>query len=186
MWFAALRGLSVKKNETLGCGVFVSGHTRLHCCVWNIFQLRHCCNVSFCYDLVLYCFWVDRKICLTAFMLRNQTNVHLLKPLSFAYTGNSKNESKPGVFSAMAYLNYTHDGPQPLPFQITQSVCSSSLSPKVTNASCWGRGRPCCSRCLCCDLARRRISSLLLDWFRSCSMKLYVLSKTFWYFSLFI
>ena len=151
-------------------------------------QLRHCCNVYFfCYDLLLYHFWVDRKN-LACLLLCQETKLMSVcwSPRSFAYIGNCTNESKPGFFAATAYLNFTHDVPQSFPFQITQSICSGSLSPKVTNASCWRRGKPYCSRCLWCDLARRRISSLSLDRFRSCSMKLYVPSKTFRYFSLFI
>lgn len=74
----------------------------------------------------------------------------------------AKANSNQNFFATTTFLSFTHDGPQSLPFQITQSICSSSLSPKVTNTSCWGRGKPYCSRCLCCDLARKRISSLFV------------------------
>lgn len=176
MWFAALHGLSVKKNDTQGSTVVFEA-----CFSWDTAAV--CPFVMACFCIVSG--WTGK----TAWPpLCQETRLMSISwsPPSFACIGNCKNESKPRFFSAMAYLNYTHDGPQPLPFQITQSICSSSLSPKVTNTSCWGRGRPYCSRCLCCDLARRRISSLLVDWFRSCSMKLYVLSKTLRYFRLFI
>lgn len=151
-------------------------------------QLRCCCSVYLCCGLLLccliFCEW-EGQTCLSASMSRNQRPCaeacgHFLTVLT------AKANPKKDFFAATAFLSFTHDGPQSLPFQITQSICSSSLSPKVTKTSCWRRSKPYCSRCLCCDLARRRISSLLLDWFRFCSTMLYVHSKTFRYFSLFI
>lgn len=150
-------------------------------------QLRHCCSVYLCCGLLLCCLWVGRTNFAWLLLCQETKLMSTCRsPQSFPYIGNYKSESKPGFFAATAFLSFTHDGPRSLPFQITQSICSSSLSPEVTNTSCWRRGKPYCSRCLCCDLARRRTSSLLLDWFRPCNMMLYVPSKTFRYFSLFI
>lgn len=152
------------------------------CKTWHSWGIAAVCTCA------VACFFVSRKDKLAWLLLCQETKLMSMcwSPWLFPYTGNCKSESKPGFFATTAFLSFTHDGPRSLPFQIIQSICSRSLSPKVTNTSCWRRGKPYCSWCLCCDLARRRISSLLLDWFRSCSMMLYVPSKTFRYFSLFI